>query len=365
MNSIVGTSGFGGVAYPRVTSATTPYPSRRRVLLGGAAVGGLGAALTGAWASSQQGNSMPSLAGATAWLNSLALGPNSLRGHVVMVDFWTFTCINWIRTAPYQRAWSRAYRDDGLVTIGVHTPEFSFEHDLAGVRRAVRERGIDYPVAIDNNYAIWRAFNNHYWPARYVLDRDGQLRHSHFGEERYADTERVLQDLLGVDRDFVVAPALGVEARADWAQLRTPETYLGFGRSALLPLDGVARDKEFEYSAPDSLAFNNWGLEGRWSIEREKIGLHRAGGRIVFRFHARDAHLVMARAAPQPIAFQVLVDGRPPGSFHGEDTDAEGHGELRDARMYNLLRVAGDVRERVLDITFEAAGVEAYAFTFG
>jgi len=295
---------------------------------------------------------MPSLGGATEWLNSEPLGPAELRGRVVLVNFWTLTCINWLRQEPYVRAWSQAYRDDGLVVIGVHTPEFSFEHDIDGVRRATTEREIDYPVAVDNDYEVWSAFANHFWPALYFVDADGVIRDQHFGERRYEQSERVIQRLLGVERLFVAVEGLGVEAEADWDHLRTPETYLGNVRSERL-------------GSPDRLPLNHWALAGEWTIGRENVVLDQAGGSIAYRFHARDAHLVLARGARGPIPFRVLLDGEPPGPSHGVDVDEDGKGLLQDARMYQLVRETDAVRERTLKVTFLEPGAEAYAFTFG
>ena len=238
---------------------------------------------------------MPSLGGATGWLNSEPLSPAELRGHVVLVDFWTLTCINWLRTEPYVRAWSQAYRDDGLVVIGVHTPEFSFEHEIDRVRQATKERAIDYPVAIDNDYEIWSAFDNHYWPALYFVDADGIIRDHHFGEGRYEESERVIQRLLGVERELVSVEGLGVEAEADWDHLRTPETYLGYGRSEhFASPDGAAFDERRAYELPEHLRLNHWALAGEWTIGRENVVLDQAGGSIAYRFHARDAHLVLS-----------------------------------------------------------------------
>jgi hypothetical protein len=309
---------------------------------------------------------MPSLDGATGWLNSEPLGPAELRGHVVLVDFWTFTCINWLRQEPYVRAWSRAYREDGLVVIGVHTPEFSFEHELDRVREATGERAIDYPVALDNNYGIWNAFDNHYWPALYFVDPDGIIRDHHFGEGRYEHSERVIQGLLGIERELVSVEGLGVEADADWDHLRTPETYLGYGRSERFASpDGVAFDERRAYELPERLPFNHWALAGEWTIGHEKVVLEEAGGSIAFRFHARDTHLVLSPGAREPIPFRVLLDGEPPGPSHGVDVDEDGNGLLGDARLYQLARQHDAVRERTLEITFLEPGVEAYVFTFG
>lgn len=308
---------------------------------------------------------LPALGGATGWLNREPLAPPELRARAVLVDFGTLTCINWLRTQPYVRAWSRAYRDDGLVVVGVHTPEFSFEHDLERVRRAVAERGIDYPVAVDNDYKVWTAFDNHYWPALYFLDSDGVVRDQHFGEGRYEESERVLQLLLGVDREPVAVEGVGVEAPADWDHLRTPETYLGFARGERFASDGPVDRASHRYEIPERLPLNHWGLAGQWTIGSEKAALDRPDGRVALRFDARDAHLVLNRVGPGPIPFRVLVDGAPPGRSHGVDVDADGQGLLDDGRLYQLLREDSTVRERTLEVTFAAAGAEAYAFTFG
>jgi thiol-disulfide isomerase/thioredoxin len=309
---------------------------------------------------------MPALDPATAWLNSAPLGPAELRGHVVLVDFWTFTCINWLRTEPYVRAWSQAYRDDGLVVIGVHTPEFSFEHDVDRVRRAVRERGIDHPVVVDNDYRVWRAFDNHYWPALYLVDADGVIRDQHFGEGRYEQSERTIQRLLGVERDPVRVSGTGVEAEADWEHLRSPETYLGYARGENFASPGGALlDESGSYRIPERLAVNTWALAGRWTIGSECVVLDEPGGGIALRFHARDAHLVLFSRADGSIPFRVRLDGAAPGASHGVDVDEDGRGELVDGRLHQLVRQEGAVRERTLEITFERAGVEAYVVTFG
>jgi thiol-disulfide isomerase/thioredoxin len=285
---------------------------------------------------------MPSLGGATGWVGSEPLGPAELRGRVVLVNFWTLTCINWLRQEPYVREWSRAYRDDGLLVVGIHTPEFSFEHDIDLVRQATKEREIDYPVALDNDYEIWSAFANRYWPALYFVDADGIIRDQHFGEGRYERSERVIQRLLDIERKPVSVHGVGVEAEADWDNLRTPETYLGYARG-------------------DQAA----SLTGDWTIGAEKVTLDEAGGSIACRFHARDAHLVLSPGRPAPIPFRVLLDGEAPGRSHGVDVDGDGNGVLRDGRMYQLVRQHDGVRERTLEITFLEPGAEAYAFTFG
>jgi thiol-disulfide isomerase/thioredoxin len=295
---------------------------------------------------------MPSFDGATEWLNSEPLGPAELHGHVVLVDFWTFTCINWLRTEPYVRAWSRVYRDDGLITIGVHTPEFSFEHEIDRVRKAVKDMDIDYPVAVDSDYGVWGAFDNHYWPALYFVDREGVIRDHHFGEGRYEQSERRIQELLGVDRDLVDVVGVGVEAEADWGHLRSPETYLGYSR-------GERR------ASPDRLDLNEWGLAGAWNVGAESVVLEQVGGSISFRFHARDAHLVLSPGMHDPIPFHVRLDGAAPGSGHGIDIDEDGNGVLADGRLYQLVRVDDAVRDRTLEIEFDEPGAEAYVFTFG
>ncbi len=309
---------------------------------------------------------IPSLGGATEWLNSEPLGPAELRGHVVLVDFWTLTCINWLRTEPYVRAWSQAYRDDGLVVIGVHTPEFSFEHDIDRVREATKERAINYPVAVDNDYEIWSAFDNNYWPALYFVDADGVIRDHHFGEGRYEQSERVIQQLLGVKRELVSVEGVGVEAEADWEHLRTPETYLGYGRSEhFASPDAAAFDGRHAYVLPERLRLNHWALAGEWTIGRENVVPDQASGSIAYRFHARDAHLVLSQGGQEPIPFRVLLDGEPPGPSHGVDVDEDGSGSLRDGRLYQLVREHDAVREQTLEITFLEPGAEAYVFTFG
>jgi thiol-disulfide isomerase/thioredoxin len=295
---------------------------------------------------------LPGFDGATAWLNSTPRSLDALRGHVVLVDFWTLTCINWLRTEPYIRAWSRAYRDDGLVVIGVHTPEFAFEHDLGRVQQATTERAIDYPVALDNDYAVWRAFDNHYWPALYLADADGTIRDHHFGEGRYDESERAIQQLLGIERDPVSVHGTGVEAEADWDNVRSPETYLGDAR-------GERR------ASPERLRLNQWGLAGDWTTKTESVRLERDRGSIAYRFRARDAHLVLARSTGEPIPFRVRLDGDAPGRSHGVDVDEHGNGTLGDSRLYQLVRQRDAVQERTLEITFSEPGAEAYVFTFG
>jgi len=282
------------------------------------------------------------------------------------VNFWTFTCINWLRQEPYVRGWFQAYRDDGLIVIGVHTPEFSFEHEIAGLRKATEEREIDYPVVVDNDYEIWSAFDNHYWPALYFVDADGIIRDHHFGEGRYEQSERVIQRLLGVERELVSVEGLGVEAEADWDNVRTPETYLGYARSERFASPGgVAFDERRAYELPERLRFNHWALAGEWRIGRENVLLDQAGGSIAYRFHARDAHLVLSRRGREPIPFRVLLDGEAPGPSHGVDVEEDGNGVLQDGRLYQLVHERDAVRERTLEVTFLEPGAEAYVFTFG
>ena len=316
---------------------------------------------------------MPSLDGATGWLSSAPLTAAELRGRVVLVNFWTYTCINWLRTLPYLRAWAKKYQDHGLVVLGVHTPEFSFEHDLDNVRQAVRDLGVDYPVAVDNDYAIWNAFANQYWPAFYFVDAQGQIRHHRFGEGDYQMSEMVLQQLLtqaqsdGVDLDLVAVDPGGVGAAADWASLRSPENYHGDERTQnFVSPTGSILDAPYAYAAPTRLALNHWALSGDWTVERQAVALNQAGGRILYRFHARDLHLVMAPAGPgTPARFRVLLDGQPPGAAHGTDVDEQGNGALTQPRLYQLVRQPGPVTDRTFEITFLDPGVRAYAFTFG
>jgi thiol-disulfide isomerase/thioredoxin len=316
---------------------------------------------------------LPSLSGATGWLNSPRLTAADLRGKVVLVDFWTYTCINWLRTLPYVRAWAERYKDHGLVVIGVHTPEFDFEHDLDSVRRAATDLQVDYPIAIDNDYAIWDAFDNRYWPALYFVDAQGRIRHHRFGEGDYERSETTMQRLLtdaglsDIGHDLVSVDARGVEAAADWDSLWSPENYLGYARTEnFASPNGAVLDTRHVYAAPARLRLNHWALAGTWTVKRQAIVLHQADGRIAYRFHARDLHLVMAPTAPGgPIRFRVLVDGQPPGAAHGTDVDDQGNGTVTQPRLYQLIRQPGPVTDRTFEITFLDPGVQAYAFTFG
>ncbi len=314
----------------------------------------------------------PSLAGATQWLNSPPLTAESLRGKVVLVDFWTYSCINCIRALPYARGWADRYKDHGLVVIGVHAPEFAFEKDPVNVAKAVKDLGVDYPVALDNDYAIWKGFNNEYWPAHYFIDTQGQIRHHHFGEGEYRESEDVIRQLLAdagqnnLPGGYVSDDHRGVEAAASDDLTRSPETYVGYARAMNFVGGRVARDETHDYRAPASLAANQWSLDGRWTVRDENAQLDRAGGAIVYRFRGRDLHLVLGPASDgKPIRYRVSIDGQPPGADHGMDTDAEGNGTVTGQRLYQLVRQAGGSGERLFEISFLDPGVQAYAFTFG
>jgi thiol-disulfide isomerase/thioredoxin len=316
---------------------------------------------------------MPSLRGATAWLNSPPLTAADLRGKVVLVDFWTYTCINWLRTLPYVRAWAEKYREHGVVVIGVHTPEFSFEHDLENVRRAVKDMRVDYPVAIDNDYAIWDAFDNHYWPALYLVDAQGRIRAHQFGEGAYEQSEMMIQHLLaeagigGIDDELVSVDAQGAEAAADWDNLRSAENYVGYERTENFTSPGGAvLDTPHDYVVPAHLSLNQWALAGEWTVGEQAVALKQANGRIAYRFHARDLHLVMGPAARgTSVRFRVFLDGQAPGAAHGSDVDEQGNGTVTDQRLYQLIRQPGHIADRQFEIAFLDAGVEAFAFTFG
>ena len=311
---------------------------------------------------------MPPLGGATEWLNSEPLTAEDLQGRVVLVDFGTYTCINWLRTLPYIRAWEQRYGDAGLVVVGIQTPEFGFEENLASVRREVARRGIGWPVAVDNRYEIWQAFANRYWPALYFIDREGVVRDHHFGEGRYEQSERVIQKLLGLPpRDVVSVQGVGDEVAADWASLNSPETYLGYERTDRFASPGGHDFRETHcFTAPERLKLNQWGLVGNWTMRADRVVLNEAGGQILFRFRSRDVHLVLRRAQrEEPVPFRVLVDGEAPGDAHGVDVDAGGNGVLDDDRMYQLVREPGQVEARTMAIVFHSPGVEAYVLTFG
>ncbi|MGT2433025.1 cytochrome c biogenesis protein DipZ [Cupriavidus basilensis] len=319
---------------------------------------------------------LPALAGAVQWLNSPPLTAEGLRGKVVLVDFWTYSCINCLRTLPYVKAWAEKYRDQGLVVIGVHAPEFAFERNIDNVKKATRDLGIDYPVAVDNNYAIWRAFNNQYWPAHYFVDAQGQIRFHHFGEGEYAKSEQVIQQLLAeaghagaakVATGLGTTGAQGVQMAADKAEIQSGETYLGYERAEnFASPGGEAQDKAHTYTAPAQPALNDWGLAGTWKVGAEHATLAGASGRIVYRFHARDLHLVLGPGQDgRPVRFRVTIDGAAPGDAHGTDVAADGRGTVTEQRLYQLVRQSGKVADRTFAIEFLDAGVEAYAFTFG
>ncbi|WP_455912743.1 cytochrome c biogenesis protein DipZ [Pseudomonas putida] len=316
---------------------------------------------------------LPALDGAVQWLNSPPLSAEALKGKVVLVDFWTYSCINCLRSLPYVKAWAAKYHDQGLVVIGVHAPEFAFERDVSNVTKAMTDLGITYPVAIDNNYKIWRAFNNQYWPAHYFADAKGQIRYHHFGEGDYAESERVIQQLLreagatNVAGGLIEADAKGVEQAPDMNEVQSPETYLGFQRAENFVTTGtLGTDTVVNYPAAGTLALNNWTLEGPWNVGGQQATLDQAGGRIVYRFHARDLHLVLGPGADgKPVRFKVTIDGQAPGDAHGTDVAPDGSGTVTEQRLYQLVRQPGTVQDRTFSIEFLDPHVAAYAFTFG
>jgi thiol-disulfide isomerase/thioredoxin len=304
---------------------------------------------------------LPSFDGATTWLNSAPLTPAGLRGRVVLVQFWTYTCINWRRTHPFVRAWAARYRDNGLVVIGVHTPEFAFEHNVDNVRREADAMGVQWPIAVDNGYEVWRAFANHYWPALYFVDAEGRIRHHRFGEGDYERSEMVIRQLLSaagsgtIEGGLAEVAASGPEVGADWADLRSPETYLGSDQA-----------ENFAGANAPVLGLNQWSLGGDWKVRPDAAALERPGGRIAFQFHARDLHLVMGPAAPgKGVRFRVLLDGQPARATRGSDVDGEGNGTMTEQRMYQLIRQPRPITHRRFEIEFLDAGAEAFCFTFG
>jgi cytochrome c biogenesis protein CcdA/thiol-disulfide isomerase/thioredoxin len=316
---------------------------------------------------------IPPLDGADAWLNSQPLTAQDLRGKVVLIDFWTYSCINCLRTLPYLRAWHERYKDHGLTIIGVHTPEFAFEKDESNVRHAVRDLGVRYAVALDNDYTIWRAFNNRYWPAHYFIDASGKIRGHHFGEGEYDSSERLIRRLLR-EAGHQDLPDLGgetagegIEVAADEGNVRSPETYVGYERAEnFISTPTLLRDQPGDYTVPAGLELNQWALGGPWTVRAEQATSTAARGRIVFRFHARDLHLVLAPGADgKPVRFRVTLDGREPGRDHGADVDESGNGIVREQRLYQLIRQSGGVEDRTFTIEFLDAGARAYAFTFG
>ena len=312
---------------------------------------------------------LPPLDGAVEWLNSPPLTREQLKGKVVLVDFWTYSCINCIRSIPYVRAWAERYKDQGLVVIGVHAPEFAFERDPANVRKAVADFGITYPVAMDNNLAIWRAFNNRYWPAHYLADAQGRLRYHHFGEGSTAETETAIRALLAERGaklgDVASVTATGAGAAADFAAIRSPETYVGSARAENFTSPGGLGNGVRDFSLPASFALNDWGLAGRWAVEPQRSLSTAPGSQIAFRFRARDLHLVLGSSTGKPLRYRVTIDGKAPGADHGMDIDAAGDGRVSDQRLYQLIRQQDPSRERLFTITFLDPGAEAYAFTFG
>jgi Thioredoxin like C-terminal domain len=348
--------------------------SRRRFL--GATAMTLAAAPFGAYcaAGAEPGESreLAALGRAADWLNSPRLTASQLAGKVVLVDFCTYSCINWLRTLPYRRAWAQKY-SPGLVLIGVHTPEFGFEKNIENVRRALRQMNVQYPVVIDNDYAIWRAFDNNYWPALYFLDERGRVRGQHFGEGEYESSERRIQRMLAdagaPAREESLAPVAGtgIELPADWASLKSPETYVGYARTQNFASPGGARrDRRHLYAAPDRMARNQWAVSGDWTMGREAIGLARPGGRILCHFQARDLHVVLGPPGQgTPVRFKVSLDGQPPGAARGGDVDAAGAGSVVEPRLYQMVRQSGPIVDRQFEIEFLDAGVEVFAFTFG
>jgi cytochrome c biogenesis protein CcdA/thiol-disulfide isomerase/thioredoxin len=353
------------------------------VMTGGPAMTG-GSAMTGGPAMMMQGKpakgaqalpvegAMPQLTGAVEWLNSPPLTNEELKGNVVLIDFWTYSCINCLRTIPYVRAWAEKYKDQGLVVIGVHTPEFAFEKDIGNVKSAIADLKIGYPIAVDNDYAIWRAFNNRYWPAHYFIDAQGRIRHHHFGEGSYDVSERVIQELLaeagktGLSSGLVAVNATGAEAPAALETVKSPETYIGYERAENFISPGGLVENAAHVYAPEAPRLNEWALSGDWTVDKEHARLNAMDGSIVYRFHARDLHLVLAPSTDgKSVRFKVMLDGAPPGEDRGMDVDASGEGVVTGERLYQLVRQKGPVGERTFEIEFLDPGVQAYAFTFG
>ena len=348
----------------------------RRTFLGTAAacIVAAKASLTeAAQASFWEARMMPSLDGATGWLNSPPLTAAGLRGKVVLVEFSTYSCINWLRTLPYVRAWAEKYKDQGLVVIGVHTPEFEFEKNIDNVRWAMKDMRIDYPIAIDSDYAIWRAFRNNSWPAFYFVDAQGTIRHQRNGEGEYDLSERAIQKLLseagasGIGRELVSVDARGAEAAADWGNLRSPENYVGYERTQNFSSPGgVLPEKRRVYAAPARLSLNHWALSGDWTVGKQATMLNKSNGRIAYCFHARDLHLVMGPAVRgYSVRFRILIDGQAPRAARGGDVDEQGNGTVIEQRMYQLIRQPKPIAARQVEIEFLDSGVEAFSFTFG
>jgi cytochrome c biogenesis protein CcdA/thiol-disulfide isomerase/thioredoxin len=366
----VSTASTGGIEQALVGRLAGKSPNNSGAMM--AAAGAMKASNKASGALPIEGN-LPPLDGAVQWLNSPPLTVQALKGKVVLVDFWTYSCINCLRTLPYVKAWAEKYRDQGLVVIGVHAPEFAFERDVGNVTKAMKDLGINYPVAIDNDYKIWRAFNNEYWPAHYFADAQGRIRYHHFGEGDYAESERVIQQLLReagavkVADGLIDADATGVQLAPDMSEVQSPETYVGFQRAEhFVPETGLVPDKVAAYSPPAELALNDWSLDGKWNVGSERATSSAPASRIVYRFHARDLHLVLGPGADgKPVRFKVLIDGKAPGDAHGTDVAPDGSGSVNSQRLYQLVRQSGGVTDRTFSIEFLDPGVSAYAFTFG
>ena len=348
--------------------------SRRQVVLGASAASAAAhlETISLARASASAGRELSSFANATAWLNSRPLTAPDLDRKVILVGFWTYSCINWRRQLPYLRAWHEKYKDRGLVMIGVHTPEFSFEKTIDNVRWAAADMRIDYPIAVDSEYAIWRGFGNNYWPALYFIDARGRVRHNVFGEGQYEQSEALIQKLLaengigGIGTDLVSVDARGAEAAADWRDLKSSENYLGYRRTENFASAGARPEKSQVYSVPGQLSLNHWALSGDWTLGREAAILNRANGRVAYRFHARDLHLVMGPVADgAQIRFRVSLDKKAPHDAHGVDADGEGSGVVIEPRMYQLVRQSTPVVDRQFEIEFLDTGLRAFSFTFG
>ena len=346
----------------------------RRLVLAGSLVTAGGAGLWPSRSAHAQlgGRSLPSLGGATGWLNSPALTADSLRGKVVLIDIWTYTCINWLRTLPYVRAWSEKYKNQGLLVLGVHSPEFEFEKKVDNVRRAAMNMRVDYPIAIDSDFAVWRALRNNAWPCRYFVDATGRIRHVQVGEGEYAQAEMMIKQLLAeagaseVDRNLVSVDAEGAEAPADWRNLRSPETYVGYEQTANFSSGRALPDKRNTYAVPKRLTLNQWALSGEWTFAKQFVALNAPKGRIAYSFHARDLHLVMGPGKPgAAVPFRVLIDGQPPRADRGVESTKGGGGRLTEQRLYQLIRQQPPIRERRFEIEFLGSGTEAYCFTFG
>jgi cytochrome c biogenesis protein CcdA/thiol-disulfide isomerase/thioredoxin len=370
----VSTASTGGIEQALVGHLVGKSPSSNGAMM--AQAPGTGYAMKASAATTGtlpiEGN-LPALDGAVQWLSSPPLSAEALKGKVVLVDFWTYSCINCLRTLPYVKAWAEKYRDQGLVVIGVHSPEFAFERDTDNVTRAMKDLGINYPVAVDNDFKIWRAFNNQYWPAHYFADAQGRIRYHHFGEGDYAESERVIQQLLleagaaKVDDSLITADAQGVQLAADMNEVQSPETYVGYQRAEhFVPENSLVQDAVSIYSAAPRLALNDWSLDGQWNVGPERTTADATASRIVYRFHARDLHLVLGPGADgKPVRFKVLIDGKAPGDAHGTDVAPDGSGSVTEQRLYQLIRQSGGVKDRTFSIEFLDPGVSAYAFTFG